>query len=124
MFASLGILVGLGLKYQIRDFAYAYHGGRGFYYSGLLGLHRLCTQFGKVQDFARQALNYFERTRSTEPGIAMDLARLLAGFLKNPSLDTLTAIVRTKARILANEEDIPAWIRSVTTELLGTTQIN
>jgi hypothetical protein len=122
VFASLGILVDLGLKYQIRDFAYAYHGGRGFYYSGLLGLHRLCTQFGQVQDFARQALNYFERTRSTDPGISMDLARLLASFLKNPSLDTLTAIVRTKARILANEEDIPAWIRSVTTELLGTTQ--
>lgn len=119
VFASLGILVDLGQKYRIQDFAFAYHGGRGFYYSGLLGLHKLCSSFAGVKEFARQALNYLERTRSTDRGVPIDLARLLADFLKNSSLNTLAAIVRTKSRILT-DEDIAPWVCSAASELLGT----
>lgn len=120
VFASLGILVDLGKKYRIQDFAFAYHGGRGFYYSGLLGLSRLCSQFGHVEDFARQVLNYLERTRSADAGVPLDLARQLAQFLKNPALDALAAIARSKARLLADEELAP-WISGAASELLGTT---
>lgn len=119
IFASLGILVDLGQKYRITDFAFAYHGGRGFYYSGLLGLYRLCSQFSEVREFARQALTYFENSRGTDPGTPMDLARLLAEYLKNPSLNTLAAIVRTKSRVLANG-DLKPWIRIASVELLST----
>lgn len=119
VFASLGILVDLGQKYRIQDFAFAYHRGRGFYYSGLLGLHKLCSSFAGVEEFARQALNYLERTRSTDRGVPIDLARLLADFLKNSSLNTLAAIVRTKSRILT-DKDIAPWVCSAASELLGT----
>jgi len=119
VFAGLGILTDLGLKYHIEDFAFAYHGGRGFYYSGLLGMHKLCAAFKGVQEFARQALNYFDRTRSLEAGVPLELARQLADFLKNPSVDTLSAMARTKSRILV-DKDLPAYVRAAASELLGT----
>lgn len=119
VFAALGILADLGLRYRIQDFAFAYHGGRGFYYSGLLGLHRLCAAFAGVKEFAHEALGYLERTRSLEVGVPLDLARLLADFLKNPSLDTLAAMARAKARVLV-DEDLPVYVRAAAGELLGT----
>ena len=119
--ASLGLLVELGQKYRIADFAFAFHGGRGFYYSGLLGLHRLCGQFKNVQTFSKQALNYLQRSNRSDPGVALDLARLIADFVKNPSLKTLTGIVRTKSRIQSSQETAP-WVLGASTELLSTTQ--
>lgn len=119
VFAALGILADLGLRYRIQDFAFAYHGGRGFYYSGLLGLHRLCAAFAGVKEFAHEALGYLERTRSLEAGVPLDLARLLADFLKNPSMDTLAAMARAKARVLV-DEDLPVYVRAAASELLGT----
>lgn len=119
VFAALGILADLGLRYRVQDFAFAYHGGRGFYYSGLLGLHRLCAAFAGVREFAQEALGYLERTRSLEKGLPLDLARLLADFLKNPSMYTLAAMARAKARVLV-DEDLPVYVRAAAGELLGT----
>jgi hypothetical protein len=123
VFAALGILADLGLRYRIQDFAFAYHGGRGFYYSGLLGLHRLCVAFAGVKEFAHEALGYLERTRSLEAGVPLDLARLLADFLKNPSMDTLAAMARAKARVLVDESlpvNVRGYVRAAASELLGT----
>ncbi|PZA06223.1 MULTISPECIES: hypothetical protein [unclassified Meiothermus] len=119
VFAAVGILADLGLRYRIQDFAFAYHGGRGFYYSGLLGLHRLCAAFAGVKKFAHEALDYLERTRSLEKGVPLDLARLLADFLKNPSPDTLAAMARAKARVLV-DESLPVNVRAAASGLLGT----
>ena len=119
IFASLGVLVTLGNKYPIADFAFAYHGGRGFYYGGLLGLHRLCGQFGDVRDLAEQAFFYLQRSSRSDPGIALDLARLTADFVKSPSLETLTDMVRVKSRLLSNPDTNP-WIFTASSQLLGT----
>ena len=118
VFAALGILADLGLRYRIQDFAFAYHGGRGFHYSGLLGLHRLCAAFADVKEFAHEALGYLERTRSLEAGVPLDLARLLADFLKNPSMDTLAAMARAKARVLV-DEDLPVYVRKADEPVQG-----
>jgi len=118
VFAALGILADLGLRHRVQDFAFAYHGGRGFYYSGLLGLHRLCAAFAGVKEFAYEALGYLERTRSLEAGVPLDLARLLADFLKNPAMDTLAAMGRAKARVLV-DEGLPVYVRAAAGELLG-----
>jgi hypothetical protein len=124
IFASLSILVELEHRLDIQDFAFAYHGGRGFYYSGLLGLNKLCSRFRSAKSsvaeaFARQALRYFERTSNAKPGPELDLARLLANFIKNPSLRTLDVIIRAKSRILANAENISAWTYNAAVQLLS-----
>jgi hypothetical protein len=125
VFAALGILVDLGLKYRVNDFAFAYHGGRGFYSSGLLGLSRLCAAFAHVKEFAHQALQYLEKTskdlkqNSRERArMPLELARLLVDFFKNPTLATLGAMARAKARVQAEEN--PPGVRAVASELLGT----
>lgn len=122
VYAGLGILVELAHKQNIQDFAFAYHGGRGFYYSGLLGLHKLCSQFRKNTDpdLAKQALAFFNQTSSADTGIVPDLARLLAEFLKNPSIKILEGIARNKARILCSDS-IKPYITAATRQLLSTT---
>ena len=118
--AALSFLVQLGGVYPVRDFAYAYHGGRGFYHGGLLGLHRLCAHMTSDSPLAAQALYFLQRSNREESGPALELARTLTHFLKNPARDTLAILTRIKARAVADEKHLPAWVRHAASGLLGT----
>lgn len=116
--AALNALVELGQKYQIDDFAFAYHGGRGFYYGGLLGLHKVCQKISGLKHFPEQVLRCLQHTNREDVGLPVDLARLLADFIKNPAVNTLAKVASIKARLMV-DKDLKRWVMGSITDLLG-----
>lgn len=78
-------------SFPIHDFAVAYHGARGFYRSGLLGLPRV------PEALKEQALEFLGYK-----GDLADLGESLANFLVNPSLKALEELLSIKASAMAN----------------------
>lgn len=81
--------------FAIKDFAIAYHGPRGFYYSRLLGLKELPPQLSE------QVVGFLSASRD---GLA-ELGLALAHFLENPSPKTLETVVFSKAKTLGQKLD-------------------
>lgn len=118
VFASLSILLDLTAKrLPVVDFTYTREvKGLGltrqpiFSESGYLGLERLCNTWQiAIQQSNQNALNlirnirsFLEQTRNQNTDEQVQsLARWVADFVANPSVESLTMIERLKARILA-----------------------
>lgn len=123
---ALHVLEQIADRLPIRDFAYARHGGRGFYESGYLGLHGVLRRWyddppgGPVRTALLDAAAALRLTRDEQDGDAQALARAVAAFVHSPSLVRLEAVVRLRWRVgaAAAQAGGRGWARGQATRAL------
>lgn len=104
---ALHVLQQIADRLPIRDFAYARHGGRGFYESGYLGLHGILRRWyddapgGPIRSALLGAAELLRLTQNEQDSEGQHLARAVAAFVYSPSVARLEAAVRLRWRVAA-----------------------